>query len=107
MLGDEQRYTLRNSLHRYFSVGFACNGHQPGGGHRIQPHDHQRTTPGFAVPGFLHNGGINLGFPVLGVYHVEVAAVVSCYPDLASSDTLPSLNKRLEAFQSYTLRNTV
>ena len=46
-------------------------------------------------------------FSVLRVNHVEVAAVVFCHPNLASSDTSFPVKERVEAFQGYIFGNVV
>ena len=85
-------------------VNLACDGHEPGGRHSIQPHDNQRPFP---WPELFRDSVVNLASSVLCVDHVEIAAVVSCNPNLAPFDAFSSVKERSKAFQRRALRSVV
>lgn len=80
-------------------MGFACNGHKSGGRCGVEPHDDQRPFPRSLITGLLHDGIVDLSFPILSVDHIEITAMISCNADFAASNAFSSSKERLKAFQ--------
>ena len=80
-------------------MGLARDGNQSCRGGCIQPHCNQWSVPGFPIPRLLSDRTVDRVPPILGVYHIEVPAVIHRNPDFASSDELPPFKKWIEVFQ--------